>query len=82
MSHESNHDTAHYSTENKPKAALSSAFWFVLILAGLFIAAVNFVAVMGHDDGGHGAHDAHAPASHHDASPHGGPDAHGNDAHH
>lgn len=26
----------------------------MLVLAGLFIAAVNFVTVMGHDDEGHG----------------------------
>ncbi len=80
MSHESHHGTAHHPAENKSRIALNSAFWFVLILAGLFIAAVNFVAVMSHDDGGHG--DAHAPASHHDASDQGTDASHDHGAHH
>ena len=79
MSHESNHGTAHHPAENKFRIALSSAFWFVLVLAGLFIAAVNFVAVMGHDDGGHET--AHAPAPHHGTSDD-GPDAHDQGVHH
>lgn len=79
MSHESNHDTTHHSDENKPKIALPSAFWFVLILAGLFIAAVNFVSVMGHDDGGHG--DAHAPAAHHQDASHGSEEHHDGNHH-
>lgn len=63
------HDThQHHSTENKPKTALNSSFWFVLILAGLFIAAVNFINVMSHDDEGHGnghdTHETHTPAGH------------------
>jgi len=50
------HETHHHTTDNTPKTSYNSAFWFVLILAGLFIAAVNFVNVMGHDEGGgHGA---------------------------
>jgi len=51
MSHET-----HHQTDNKPGSSYTAAFWFVLILVGLFIAAVNFVNVMGHDEGGgHGA---------------------------
>lgn len=50
MSHET-----HHHTDNKPGASYGAAFWFVLILAGLFIGAVNFVNVMSHDEGGHGA---------------------------
>lgn len=51
MSHET-----HHPSDKTPKTSSSSAFWFVLILAGLFVAAVNFVNVMGHDEGGgHGA---------------------------
>jgi hypothetical protein len=79
MSHES-----HQSTENKPKTALSASFWFVLILAGLFIAAVNFVNVMSHDDGGHGTEHV-APGNHgsdaagHDG--HGGHEGHGGESH-
>lgn len=44
MAHETHHETSH-STEIKSKTAMSASFWFVLILAGLFIAAVNFVNV-------------------------------------
>lgn len=65
MAHETHE---HHSTENKPKTALNSSFWFVVILAGLFIAAVNFINVMSHDEGGHGADhesgETHAPAAH------------------
>ena len=49
MSHETQH-----SKENTTSTSFKSSIWFVLILVGLFIAAVNFVNVMGHDDGGHG----------------------------
>lgn len=65
------HDTHHTSTnDKKPGSSFTSAIWFVLLVAGLFIAAVNFVDVMGHEDAGHG--DAHgtehaAPAGHGDA---------------
>lgn len=50
MSHET-----HRPTSNKPTTSFSASFWFVVILAGLFIAAVNFVNVMGHDEGHEGA---------------------------
>jgi hypothetical protein len=51
MSHET-----HHHTDNKPGSSYGAAFWFVLILVGLFIGAINFVNVMGHDEGGgHGA---------------------------
>ena len=49
------HETRHQS-DNKPTTSYRAAFWFVVILAGLFIGAVNFVNVMSHDEGGgHGA---------------------------
>jgi hypothetical protein len=55
------HETHHHSSDNQPRTAISSSFWFVLILAGLFIAAVNFVrsSSSGHDDHGtgHGQHE-------------------------
>ena len=52
------HDT-HHNKDNKPGSSFTSAFWLIIILAGLFIAAVNFVNVMGHDEGGHdGGHEA------------------------
>ncbi|HRO43123.1 MAG TPA: hypothetical protein PL009_09835 [Flavipsychrobacter sp.] len=50
------HETHHSHTEASPKISYSAAFWFVLIMVGLFLGAVNFVNVMGHDEGGgHGA---------------------------
>jgi len=69
MSHET------HSTENKPKTALNASFWFVLILVGLFISAVNFIHIMGHEEpaaehgAGHGA-PQHATGSGHAAESH------------
>lgn len=59
MAHDTHHDThgTHHdvSDRTQSRTSFASAFFFVVILAGLFIAAVNFVKVMGHDDeGGHG----------------------------
>lgn len=50
MSHE---EHTHDSHSAPKKAPLSAAFWFVLLLVCLFIAAVNFVNVMseGHEGG-------------------------------
>lgn len=67
------HDTHHKVEDKKPGSSFTSSIWFMLIMAGLFIAAVNFVGVMSHDEGGHGE-EAHgtehaAPAHHDDASP-------------
>lgn len=79
------HET-HHGTENKSKTALSSSFWFVLILAGLFIAAVNFINVMSHDDGGHGAghetHETHQPGTEAAGHGHETEAAHGTEAGH
>ncbi|MEI8279867.1 MAG: hypothetical protein WCG87_08880 [Bacteroidota bacterium] len=44
------HETQQHSTENKPRTALTSSFWFVIVLVGLFIAAVNFVKVMSNSE--------------------------------
>jgi len=63
MSHES-----HQNTEKRSRA-LTDSFWFVLILAGLFIAAVNFIHVMSHDEGGHEAHDTTEQPHHQEGHP-------------
>jgi len=47
MSHEEHQDTHHTSENAKSKVAMRSSFWFVIILVGLFIAALNFINVMG-----------------------------------
>ncbi len=52
MSHETHH---HSEPKIKQQAAGKPSFWFSIMLAGLFIAAVNFVNIMGHDEEGHGA---------------------------
>lgn len=42
------HDT-HQQTDSRPTRLPSrSSLWFVIVLVGLFIGAVNFVNVMGH----------------------------------
>lgn len=74
------HDTHHgHSTENKSIISFKNSFWLVVILVGLFIAALNFVQVeskpeaeahhgheMKHEDAHHAA-PADAPA--HEAAP-------------
>lgn len=64
MSHESSHASANTSV----KSSFFSSLWFALLLAGLFIASVNFVRVMSHDEGGHG--DAHATEAHQESHAH------------
>ncbi len=55
MSHDSTHHQ--HQGDQRPTTYFRSSFWFVVILAGLFIAGVNFVNVMGHDEGeGHDMH--------------------------
>mgnify|MGYP000011431633 CR=1 FL=1 len=74
------HDTHSTKADNRPGSSFTSSIWFMLILAGLFICAVNFVEVMSHDDGGHGE-GGHATEH---AAPHGhdgGHDAHGDEHH-
>lgn len=73
------HDT--HNTDSRPGSSLTSSVWFALLLIGLFIATVNFVDVMSHDDGGHGeeaAHTEHAAPAHDDHSH----DGHGHDEAH
>lgn len=73
------HDAAHHphNEANTSKTSFTASFWLVIILVGLFIAALNFIEVMSHDDGGHGGHATeatHAPAGHgqdaHEATQH------------
>ena len=65
MSHDHSshtHETAH--EEPKSKTGLSSAFWLTVIIAGLFIASLNFMKAMSADEGsGHGGHDSHEAAA-------------------
>src|SRR5690242_3574437 len=56
--HSTHHHDSHSSGEIKSKTAFKSSFWFVIILVGLFIAALNFINVMGHSDQGHQNHEA------------------------
>lgn len=72
MSHEAHH---HSEPKVKPQAAGKPSLWFSAIILGLFIAAVNFVNVMGHDDegheAGHGTEEIHTTqgATHIEATP-------------
>lgn len=81
MSHDS-HAAHHTENKNaKPGSSFTSSIWFMIILAFLFISAVNFVQVMSHDDGGHGdaGHGTeHAAPAHND----GHAEGHGDAEHH
>jgi len=76
MSHESHHGQP---AENKSIVSFKNSFWLVIILVGLFIAAINFVQVesAGSGEGHHGAeasHNGHEAATghenkHEDAAP-------------
>ncbi len=65
------HDThQHHETPNeKPTLQFQSAFYFVIIIAGLFIATMAFIKSMSHDEGGgHGAHaSGHATEATHES---------------
>lgn len=76
------HDTHNPDIENsgelKSRTSFKASFWFVAILVGLFIAALNFVRVMSDDqEGGHGGHATEAHGGH-DAT--GGHEAAGHEA--
>lgn len=61
MSHDhNNHGHHHHDAEaDKPVIAFRSAFYFVLILAGLFVCSIAFIKSMsGGHEAGHGAHQA------------------------
>jgi hypothetical protein len=70
MSHD--HSTAAHhdapNSEPQSKTGLSSAFWLILVVAGLFVASLNFMQAMGgHEDGNtndaHGGHKTIVPPS-------------------
>jgi len=75
MSEHGNHHNAETEDRKKSKSSFSSSFWFVFILAGLFIASLNFIKVMSHGEEAHAtathteATEAHEPAAHHEATP-------------
>lgn len=77
MSHDTHaaHQTEH--TDSRPGSSFTSAIWFTILMAFLFIAAANFVKVMSHDDGGHDtghaapAHDDHGASGHNEGDGHG-----------
>ncbi len=62
------HDTHHaHSKENKTIISFRNSFWLVVILVGLFIAALNFVQAESAPEGeGHGeaTHEVHNAAGH------------------
>lgn len=62
MSHDTHHHSAHeeHGTEPKSKISFNSSFWVVIILVALFIAAINFVNVMGNSEETEGKKDTHS----------------------
>lgn len=61
------HDTHNQASETTSSTtSFRSAIWFVILLAGLFIAAVNFVRAMSHDEEGHGGGHEATEQVHHD----------------
>lgn len=50
--HEATH-TPGSGEEPRSKSAMSASFWFAIILVGLFVAALNFINIMGDDSEGH-----------------------------
>lgn len=83
------HDTHGQSTENKTIISFKNAFWLVVIIVGLFVAALNFIQVEsagegeGHHGGGHETHEMHAAPHHEEAKAEGKHEeaAHGEAAH-
>ncbi len=66
------HDT-HGTNENKTIISFKNSFWLVIIIVGLFIAALNFIQDVSSDEGhghseGHGtemkAHEGHSGGGH------------------
>ncbi len=68
MAHEAHHDN-HASTEAKPTSSFRAAYWFAIVMVFLFVASINFVSVMSHDEeAGHGEHHTEATAAGHEAT--------------
>ncbi len=53
-SHEAH--ATHHNEEPRSKSSMSASFWFVIILVGLFIAALNFINAMGGHEAAEGGH--------------------------
>jgi hypothetical protein len=88
MAHDTHHDTQE-SQSQKTTTSFRGAFWFVIILAGLFIAAINFVTVMSHDEpeaghgGSHGTEHTSGHGTGHEVTPPtGAHEAPGTETHH
>ncbi|MBS1616684.1 MAG: hypothetical protein JST06_11275 [Bacteroidetes bacterium] len=47
------HDNTHDAELKKSRTASRAAFWFMLIVAGLFVATLNFIEIMGQSHGHH-----------------------------
>ena len=62
------HDTHNaHSKENKAVISFGNAFWLVVIIVGLFIAALNFIQVESASSGeGHGHEATHEAAAAHE----------------
>lgn len=77
MSHDT-HGHQHDTHNDNPSVQFNSAFYFVIILAGLFLAAMAFIKSMSHTEEGHGAahaqhteapaHEGHASEATHEAT--------------
>lgn len=71
MAHEAHHDNHANTDATNPTTSFRSAYWFAIVLVLLFVAAVNFVSVMSHDEeAGHGEHHTEAAAAGHEATGH------------
>lgn len=70
------HDTHNNGNSEKDQTIISfkSSFWLIVIIAGLFVASLNFISAMsgGHEEaaGGHGAHTEAAGHGGHEAKEH------------
>jgi hypothetical protein len=85
MSHETSH--GHQSERAVSKVSFVSSFWLVVIIAGLFVAALNFIQAFssGHEEGGHATHEMHSTGGHegtHEATHEGATEAAGHEAAH
>lgn len=49
MSHETNNDAN--SERTKSKVSFTASFWLIIILVGLFVAALNFIPAMSSKEG-------------------------------
>ncbi|MES2702073.1 MAG: hypothetical protein V4649_05510 [Bacteroidota bacterium] len=59
------HDTHHsHSKENKTVISFKNSFWLVVIIVGLFVAALNFIQAQSGTEGAHGTHDARQDGAH------------------